>query len=132
MSGAKDHFDPPASVHVAQDESGHSVVLKNLHVLISQEDGVWIAQGLEIDYVAEGGSLDEVLKAFDHGIQRTIEENMRRFTSIESMLEPAPFEIWQPYLKAESGCLRLVFEDTSFHPALRFDKVEYLELKKAA
>lgn len=129
---AEGKFAPPASVSHAQDDSGHKIVLKNLHVLVSHEDGVWIAQGLEIDYVAEGGSFEEVQAAFVKGMERTIDENLRRFNTIESLLVPAPMDTWQPYLSAEPGCLRMIYQQESFHKALRFDQIDYVELPKAA
>jgi hypothetical protein len=40
---------------------------------------VWCSQGIEVDYVAEAASLEEVTQLFEVGLAATIEETRERF-----------------------------------------------------
>lgn len=75
--------------------SDHVVGFGDLKVVIFCESpGEWYAQALDIDYIAQGRSLDAVQSAFERGLTRTIREHLRLFGSIQKLLEPAPGEIW--------------------------------------
>jgi hypothetical protein len=50
----------PAGVPEANAKDGTPVACENLRVLITKEDGPWIAQGLEIDYAVDGDTISEV------------------------------------------------------------------------
>ena len=56
--------------------SAHIVGIGDLRVILSKEDGSWFAQALEIDYFAEGVSLEDVKKRFEDGLVLTIDENL--------------------------------------------------------
>src|SRR3989442_5194712 len=85
------------------DGSKHVVCIENLRVVITQRDDCWFAQGLEIDYAAEGNDLDDVRRAFEYGLATTIATNLREFGSIEHMLRPAPEKAWRP---VKAGAVR--------------------------
>ena len=49
-----------------QKESQHLVTIGALRVLITEEvDGLWSAQGIEIDFAACGVSLEDVQRRFE-------------------------------------------------------------------
>jgi len=73
----------------------YEVVVWNLHVIVTNDDGGWFAQGLEIDYAAQGTSLDEVKKNFEDGLAATIQAHLTLHDNLDQFLKPAPQEIWQ-------------------------------------
>ena len=76
-----------------QQESQHLVTIGALRVLITEEgDGLWSAQGIEIDFSACGASLDDVQRRFENGLRGTIHANLEKFGNIERLLKWAPGE----------------------------------------
>ena len=61
--------------------------------MVTRDENLWIAQGLEIDHVAQGSSLAEVKQLFQEGFLATVNEHLKRFNSIEGMLVGAPREV---------------------------------------
>jgi len=91
----------------------YAVGVWNLRVMIVKEGPWWIAQGLEIDYVAQGASLPEVKKCFEEGLRGTINENLKQFETIENMLRPAPPSIFLEFeTLAEKA---LIYSQISLH-----------------
>ena len=109
-------------------EDGSDVVgIGNLKVVILQEGEVWFAQGLEIDYAAQGSDLEDVKKHFEDGLCATIHENLRVYGNIEKMLKVAPPSVWKDlYLNAKA--IRKFYSQISVHSelqqALPFEKIE--------
>jgi hypothetical protein len=97
----------PDGAIAAQIETQHGsvVALGNLRVLITKEDGTWIAQGLEIDYAIDGESLKDVKQRFMMGLSMTVESHLRVYNSIDNLLKVAPPEVWAEYF-AERNTLR--------------------------
>jgi predicted RNase H-like HicB family nuclease len=77
----------------------HAVILADIKVLILNDDGGWFAQGLDIDYSAQGDSIEEVKQRFEHGLQRTLEANLDAYGEIYRVLKVAPQEYWDTYWK---------------------------------
>ena len=97
MSNTKNNenaMQPAAAFHVKLGDN-HVVGILNLKVILIQEAGSWFAQGLEIDYAAEGKTLEEVKAAFEKGFCGTIYENLRVYGKLDKFLVPAPVEIWK-------------------------------------
>lgn len=88
-----------ATAFHAEMKDGTSLVgIGNLRVVITQDDGQWFAQGLEIDYAAQGSSIKDVKRQFEDGLCATIHEHLRKFQSISNLLQPAPAEVWKEML----------------------------------
>ncbi len=88
-------------------ENEHVVVLNDLHVLISGDDNKgWFAQGIEIDYYACGGTLEEVQKNFADGFELTLEEHLRRNGDIQQFLRYAPIDEIKNLLDSEKFTFR--------------------------
>lgn len=68
-----------------------------LKVLVRNDDGGWFAQGLEIDYVAQGDSLRDVMDRFRRGLTLTIRDHLRRHGHLHLLLRPAPPPVWQRF-----------------------------------
>ena len=81
------------------DGKNHVVGIGNLRAVIVQDNAHWFAQGLEIDYAAEGSSLDDVKKQFEDGLLATVEQHLKTYGGIEHLLCVAPSEAWAPLLK---------------------------------
>lgn len=78
--------------------SSHVVGVADLRVVITCEGPEeWYAQGLDIDYLAQGTSLDGVKKAFESGLRKTVNENLKCVGSISRLLAPAPQDVWESY-----------------------------------
>lgn len=119
--------------------SNHVVGIGNMRVIICQEgDNLWFAQGLEIDYAADGTSLSEVKKNFESGLCATIGLHIKAYGTIEKLLKVAPASAWVELLKEGT---RMRYSQISFHEGNRnafcfpsnfpFTGIDYLERKAA-
>ncbi len=77
------------------DGSTHIVGIGNLKVIICQDGGCWFAQGLEIDYAANGHSLEEAKENFQTGLKGTIDLHIKAYGTIGHFLKIAPPEVWK-------------------------------------
>lgn len=87
------------AVHISKKTknggSKHAVGFGDLRVvLLSDAPGVWYAQGLEIDYIAQGQTLEGAKKAFESGLVSTINEHLKLYGNIRGLLQVAPPEKW--------------------------------------
>jgi hypothetical protein len=109
---AKQSHSPSAMAFHAQAEETHVVGIGNLRVILCHDDGFWFAQGLEIDYAADGKSQQEVKLNFEKGLEATIDQHLKVYGNIQQMLVPAPKEIWQE-LGASGKHMR--YSQVTFH-----------------
>jgi hypothetical protein len=86
--------DSGASALQAACEEGLQVVdLKNIRVAIYPSGRSWIAQGFEIDYVAQGKDVEDVKKAFENGLEATINQHIKVHGHIKNLLHFAPVDV---------------------------------------
>lgn len=118
----------------AQDNTGthHVVGIGNLRVIIVPEGNFWFAQGLEIDYAAQGTSKADVKKEFEDGLMATVEQHLRMYGTIEKVLKVAPPEVWNDFLY-DPNAIRNFYSQVSHHQieALPFTGIEYIERRAA-
>lgn len=76
----------------AKHEGGDTVACAHLEVVISHDDDFWYAQGRQIDYIAQGHSLDEVQERFMYGLSKTVNAHIKKFGSVDNLLNSAPEE----------------------------------------
>ena len=123
-----------ASVAQIDTKAGSVVALGNLRVLITKQDGSWLAQGLEIDYAIDGDSVAEVKQRFESGLAMTIESHLRVHRHVDHLLKAAPPEIWAEYYAAKNTLRRFAFSQVSVHSSVQrhlpFEKIEYYEPKE--
>lgn len=123
--------------HVKTDDgSRHLVGIGNLRVVLVEEDGCWFAQGLEIDYASQGGTLEEAKKRFETGLEATIDQNLRVFGSIDRLLRAAPGEVWQELLAGPGNRVRARYSHVSEHviqgrPKFPFAAIQFLQREAA-
>ncbi|MGH8469978.1 MAG: hypothetical protein ACREVY_13645 [Gammaproteobacteria bacterium] len=97
-----------ASVTHIQQQDNHAVFVAALRVLIQPDtQGLWFAQGIEIDFAASGTSLDDVKRRFVNGLRETIHGHLEKFGKIDKLLRFAPEEAWKPLLEAKDVKLTL-------------------------
>lgn len=127
------------AVHLANESGDHVVGIEKLRVLIIEDEKTWFAQGLEIDHLAQGSSIDEAKSNFETGLLATIHENLRIFGTIESVLNPAPLDIWKERLRRDAVAKRL--SHVSIHQIdttqdvrdlLPFQGIDYLKVEAHA
>jgi hypothetical protein len=116
------------AVHVTRGEQ-HVVGIGNLRVFILPDGPFWFAQGLEIDYAAQGNSIEDAKKNFENGLAATIDLHLKVHQNIEDLLEPAPREVLQEAVR-ELDSLQL-YSQVSVHEtgrpqwALPFGGIDY-------
>lgn len=101
--------------------------LGNLRVIVFEENGLWNAQGLEIDYFAQGSNSLEARSNFVSGLRKTLEVQLERLGSFERFLVPAPAEIWREYTVA-LATKRITLARLNVMPT---EKCEFPELRMA-
>src|SRR5438552_18177976 len=125
------------AVHL-QDEAHAAVAIWNLSVLIVPDDKFWFAQGLEINYGAQGDTPEEAQQNFQQGLLATIAQHLRVYGNIKKLLKFAPSEILTEAAENKASIKR--FAQVSFHEILDaksqlqvpFDRIDYRLLQRAA
>ena len=85
------------AIHAKQHDE-HIVGIGDLRVvLIEEKAGLWFAQGLEIDYAAQGASQDDVQARFERGLTATISAHIKQYRSIDRLLVVTP-DTWREYI----------------------------------
>jgi hypothetical protein len=128
-----------AAVHLSdQGEELHAVLLWNLSVLIVPDGDFWFAQGLEINYGAQGDTVEDAQKNFQAGLKATIQQHLKVHGNIEGILKFASSEILKEAAQHKDLIKPLV--QVSFHEvlgaeaqkAIPFDGISYRVLQAAA
>ena len=88
--------------HVSEGDL-HAVAAM-LRVLITPASaGGFVAQGLDIDYVATGDTVDEAQDHFARGLCMTIESLIRRNRPLSALFKSkTPPEAWQTFMDSET------------------------------
>lgn len=123
----------PARAITVSTSDGHVVGIGNLRVAIESDGKSWTAQGLEIDYIAQGDSLEDAKKQFEDGLSCTINQHLRVYGDIDRLLSPAPREVWKEVLNPKA--IRARYSQISIHEAIKdafgFERLDYLVLTAA-
>jgi len=129
-----------AAVHI-QHETGavEAVAIWNLSVLIVPDEQHWFAQGLEINYGAQGDTVEEAKENFQAGLLATIQQHLRMYGNIEKILTFAPSSILKEAAQNKNSIKRFatvsfheVLHDHSAQQAIPFDGIDYRVLLAAA
>lgn len=72
--------------------------LLGLRVAVVPDGEAWFAQGIDVDYFAQGGSPEEAQKNFTEGLQLMIKLYMSEFKNLQ-YLNPPPPAVSQEYAK---------------------------------
>jgi hypothetical protein len=113
----------------SKDGSEHFVGIGNLRVMLLNDEGSWFAQGLEIDYCAQGDSVEDVQIRFHDGLLAMVDCHLKVFGSIDGVLKVAPPETWSEFYGVSPLTKR--YFQLSFHideaERLPFSGIEYYE-----
>ncbi len=132
---AKRAKNPTVAFHV-KDEAGkgHVVGIGNLRVVIIPDGNFWFAQGLEIDYAAQGASVKDARKQFEDGLAATIQEHLRVYGKIDNLLHVTPTETWKELLLDASSIYNR-YSQVSVHKVIRntlpYQGIDYIERRSA-
>jgi hypothetical protein len=140
MSVKHKNEDMEAIHAVHPDGEHHAVAILNLHVLIVPAGKRWYAHGLEIDYAAQGDSVEAAKLHFQAGFKATIYQNLKMFGNIDKFLRVSPNEVWREYFATPKA--QKVYTHVSMHEVipdselvnkvLQFDRIEYAQAATAA
>lgn len=95
------------------DGKGRFEVTVKLRVWIYQESKRWIAQGIDLDYVASGATRNEAQRKFSNGLMKTICLYVVETGSLDAFARPAPDTIVHAFNLAMLG------EKTNEPPRIR-------------
>ena len=121
------------AIHASSvDGEHHAVGIWNLHVMLIQEaNDLWVAQGIQIDYVVQGATPEEAKTNFEKGLSETIDLNLRVYGHIKGLLVSAPDEVLQE--AATNKVAIALYDQITSHElganaekALPFDGVSFL------
>lgn len=118
-----------------KDGEHHVVGLGNLRVVIIPDGKFFFAQGLEIDYCAQGATVADVKKKFEAGLKKTINQNLKVHGSIKPMLRAAPDEVWQELVLDSHAMPHRYFQVSGHHTphkALPYEGIDFLVTSAAA
>ncbi|HME11013.1 MAG TPA: hypothetical protein VKG25_28420 [Bryobacteraceae bacterium] len=128
------------AVHL-QGKKHQAVAIWNLSVLIVPDGESWFAQGLEINYGAQGSTPEDAQENFQQGLLATVRLHLKVHKNIERILKFAPSSILKEAAQNKSSIKQ--FAQVSFHEilaenecdvqlAIPFDGINYRVLKAAA
>ena len=117
----------------AVEDGSHVVGIGDLRVVIIPDGDSWFAQGLEIDYAAQGDTVENAQENFQNGLAATIHEHLKIHGTIKNILRIAPQEAWD--LVFSTTAEPHTFSQVSFHQisemqgllSLPFQGIKYLE-----
>jgi len=92
----------PAVRHVANEDGTHDVEVA-IRVWVYEQGGAWVAQGLDVNYVAAGESAEDAAERFAKGFMETVAAYLQEFNSIEEFVKPAPREVFQAFLNTQKA-----------------------------
>jgi predicted RNase H-like HicB family nuclease len=125
------------AIHASTPDGEHTVGIWNLHVFLLKDEKCWVAQGLEIDYVVQGDTIEEAKANFEFGLEKTIELNLKMYGNIEGLLVFAPDTVLQEAAR-DKKAIKLYSQVTTHdlgaksEQALPFDGVRYLQMDGVA
>lgn len=86
-------------VRASKEDDGSYDIQLAIRCLIYLDDASkqWIAQGLDLDYVASAPSREDAMQEFQEGLVATIKSYLDEFGSIDAFVRPAPEHIWKDF-----------------------------------
>jgi hypothetical protein len=89
------------------------VGIGNLRVIVVKRDNLWFARGLDINYAAQGVTLQEVKRNFERGLEKAIDLHLKEFGNIDRLLSPTPPDAWRKLVYSPS--LQFDYSQVSTH-----------------
>ena len=89
------------------------VAAMNMKVWICKESGHWIAQGLDMDYISQGNTLEECKQSFEDGLTATIHEYLK-IGELTKFFTP-PEHAWNEFSNSPHPPLKMEYSQVSIH-----------------
>lgn len=125
------HDSGTTAIEIVHPDGAVVAGYDSLRVLITKDDGSWIAQGLEIDYAIDGDTIPEVKRRFQVGLAMTIESHLRVNGNIQELLTNAPKDVWDAYYDAKNTLHRYAHSQVLMRGGaqehLPFDQILFVE-----
>lgn len=119
-------------IHI-QAENNHSVCVAALRVLLSEGDGGWYAEGVEIDYAAYGKTLKEAQENFEKGFIRTIHLHIAKFGNLDKFIKWAPQSVLEKLPRARPYKVdTFSTHNIEVESPLPINSINYLQLQTIA
>lgn len=129
---------PAQAFHEGVSSDGTATVkIGPLKVVVVPDGKLWFAQGLEIDYAAQGTSPEDAKKNFHEGLAASVHENLKRFGTMKKLVRPAPPEVWVEMLYGplSTRAEKYTFTQETLHfiPELEklFQSISFIEQRAA-
>lgn len=85
-----------------KDGDRHAVAAHLRVLIVPGADGGFVAQGLDVDYVATGLSVEDAQERFAEGFLRTVRAIIRRNSRLDSLFKSKPpREAWGAYMESD-------------------------------
>jgi hypothetical protein len=109
------------------------IELRNARVLIVDMGGYWFAQCLDIDYCAQGDSLEDVKSNFEKGFLATIKLNLDTYGSLDNFMKRPPLSVMDDLPDPSVHSFSVIAEHEIENNVLPyFDHIQYLMAKEQA
>jgi len=123
------------AIHATSDDGSKELVgIGNVRVIIVPDGNSFFAQGLEIDYAAQGSTVARTKENFEKGFRATIQQHLEIYGNLKHFLVPAPLPVWQEMLP-ETAAEHNRYSHVSVHKievaALPYDGIRYLVAEAA-
>lgn len=94
---ARDEFPKLPKVSAEKLDDGSYDIQVAIRCLIFQdkETNLWVARGLDLDFVASAKTRRDAMKVFQESLVATIEAHLDEFGSISALVKPAPEYVWK-------------------------------------
>ena len=129
VRGDKGHGKKAVAVQVCNETGNlHGVALQHVRVIIVPDGTSWFAQGVDIDYAAQGNSVEEAKTNFEKGLRATIDQHLRVYGTIRGILELAAPEILGNLVIESSAQFERYSQVSAhdIHEALPYAQINYL------
>jgi hypothetical protein len=117
---------PEGEGHPMKNErtADRGVGIGDLRVVVQNGGRFWFAQGLDVNYIAQGDDLEDVKRTFVDGFQKTVEAHRRVYGNLENLLRrQGPSEKWR-----ELAHVTIKRRQRTDVPAIfPFEGIEFLE-----
>lgn len=128
----------PLAIHAKHKDGVHHLVgVENIRVVIVPDGKFWFAQGIDIDYAAQGKDVEAAKSNFERGLTATINQHLRIHNDISRVLKVAPPEILGNLLRdtiSDSIQIKLFSQVCTheIHQAIPSGNIQYLVATQAA
>jgi hypothetical protein len=126
---------PAKALHLADQQDAHHLVkFRNLRVVIVPDGPAWFAQGIDLDYAAQGDTVEEAKGNFEKGLGATIDQHLKAYRTISGILKVAEPELLAHLLVDSSAQFNRYSQVSAHivHEALHNYQINYLLDKESS